>query len=145
MSGPNLGSVLWPPGGRVEELDGAECRRLLESTTVGRLGYTSERGPRIIPVNYAVRSDSVAFRTAQQTEVAHLALGRIVAFEVDQIDDFLRSGWSVLVVGKLTEMSPSATQLLDLSQTPVPWAGGDRTLYCEVPFTELSGRRIHPG
>ena len=23
------------------------------------------------------------------------------------------------------------------------WAGGDRTVYCAVPFTEVSGRRIH--
>jgi nitroimidazol reductase NimA-like FMN-containing flavoprotein (pyridoxamine 5'-phosphate oxidase superfamily) len=118
---------------------------LLESTTVGRLGYTSERGPRIIPVNYAVRPDSVAFRTGQQTEVARLALGRIVAFEVDHVDDFLRSGWSVLVVGKLAEMSPSAVRMLNVSQTPDPWAGGERTLFCEIPFEQLSGRRIHPG
>lgn len=145
MSGPNLWSFLWPAGGRVEELDAAECRRLLESATVGRLGYTSEQGPRIIPVNYAVRLDSVAFRTGQQTEVARLALGRVVAFEVDQVDDFLRSGWSVLIVGKLAEMSPSAVRMLNVTQTPVPWAGGDRTLFCEIPLTEVSGRRIHPG
>jgi uncharacterized protein len=144
VTGPNMWSFLWPTGGRVEELDAAECRRLLESTTVGRLGYTSERGPRIIPVNYAMRLDSVAFRTGQQTEVARLALGRIVAFEVDQVDDYLRSGWSVLVLGKLTEMSPSAVRMLDVSQTPAPWAGGERTLYCEIPLAEVSGRRIHP-
>jgi hypothetical protein len=145
VSGPNMWSFLWPAGGRVEELDAGECRRLLESVTVGRLGYTSQRGPRIIPVNYALGLDSVAFRTGQQTEVARLALGRTVAFEVDQVDDFLRSGWSVLIVGKLTEMSPSAVRMLDVSQTPAPWAGGERTLYCEIPFSELSGRRIHPG
>lgn len=145
MSVPNMWSFLWPAGGRVEELDASECRRLLESTTVGRLGYTSERGPRIIPVNYTLGVDSVAFRTGQQTEVARLALGRIVAFEVDQVDDFLRSGWSVLVVGKLAEMSPSAVRMLNVTQTPVPWAGGDRTLFCEIPLTEVSGRRIHPG
>lgn len=144
MSGQSIWSYLWPAGGRVEALDAAECRRLLESTTVGRLGYTSERGPRIIPVNYAVRLDSVTFRTGQQTEVARLALGRVVAFEVDAIDDFLRAGWSVLIVGKLAEMSPSAVRMLNVTQTPDPWAGGDRTLFCEIPLTELSGRRIHP-
>jgi hypothetical protein len=41
-------------------------------------------------------------------------------------------------------MSPSAVRMLDVSQTPVPWAGGERTLYCEIPLTEVSGRRIHP-
>ncbi|HLL62299.1 MAG TPA: hypothetical protein VK401_04580 [Propionibacteriaceae bacterium] len=50
----------------------------------------------------------------------------------------------MLIVGKLAEMSPSAIRMLDVSQTPVPRAGGERTLNCEIPFTELSGRRIHP-
>lgn len=144
MSGPGLWSSLWPSGGRTEALDPDECRRLLGSTSVGRLGYTSAAGPRIIPVNYTLRLDTVAFRTGPQTEVAQLALGRVVAFEVDQVDEFLRSGWSVLILGTLTEMPLSAVRMLDVTQTPEPWAGGDRTLFCEVSLGRLSGRRIHP-
>ena len=38
-------------GGRVERLSPPECRRLLGSTSVGRLGYSTANGPRIVPMN----------------------------------------------------------------------------------------------
>jgi uncharacterized protein len=89
--------------GTIEELNPAECRRLLASVSIGRLGYTGEKGPRITPVNFLLDGDSITFRAGQQSEMARLALGRPVAFEGDQIDEFLHSGWSVLVVGQLRE------------------------------------------
>jgi uncharacterized protein len=131
--------------GAVEELDAPECRRLLASASIGRLGYTGENGPRITPVNFLLDGDAVIFRTGQQSEVARVALGRAVAFEVDQIDEFLHSGWSVLVVGQLREMSFSEVQQLDPSRTPQPWAQGQRTLVCQIPLGKVTGRRVHPG
>jgi nitroimidazol reductase NimA-like FMN-containing flavoprotein (pyridoxamine 5'-phosphate oxidase superfamily) len=131
--------------GRLEELDLRECRRLLSATDVGRLGYTGEAGPRIVPVNYALLPESVVFRTGQQSEIARFALGRTVAFEVDQVDEFLHSGWSVLIVGRLSEMSPSAIEMLDVSDTPQPWPKGTQTLVCEVSLSEVTGRRVLPG
>jgi hypothetical protein len=131
--------------GRLEELDPGECRRLLGAAGVGRLGYTGEAGPRIVPVNYAMLPDSIVFRTGQKSEIARFALGRTVAFEVDQIDGFLRSGWSVLIVGRLSEMSPSAVQMLDVGKMPQPWPEGIQTLVCEVSLSQVTGRRVHPG
>jgi Pyridoxamine 5'-phosphate oxidase len=107
------------------------------------VAYASRMGaaPRIIPVNYAVRLDSVAFRSGQQTEVAGLALGRVVAFEVDQVDDFLRSGWSVLVLGKLAEMSPSRSgcSLSARPRCPGPAATGPCSARSRSPRSAGAG------
>src|SRR3954447_14856454 len=40
--------------GRLHELSDAECWELLRSTSVGRVGYTDQIGPVILPVNFAV-------------------------------------------------------------------------------------------
>jgi pyridoxamine 5'-phosphate oxidase-like protein len=77
--------------------------------------------------------------------VARFALGRPVAFEVDQIDEFLHNGWSVLVVGRLREMTFSEVQQLEPGRTPQPWAQGQRTLVCQVELGHVTGRRVHPG
>ena len=130
--------------GAIQELDPGECRRLLGSTSIGRLGYTGEKGPRITPVNFVLEADAITIRTGQHSEVARFALGRTVAFEVDQIDDFLNGGWSVLVVGRLLEMSFSERQQLEPGRTPQPWAQGQRTLVCQIELDQITGRRVHP-
>ena len=79
-------------GGRVERLDPTECRRLLTSTTVGRLGYSTANGPRIVPMNFTVVGECLIFRTTPQTEAGRCANGTQVAFEVDQVDEFLHAG-----------------------------------------------------
>jgi uncharacterized protein len=145
MSAADLWWSLDQRAGRVEELDPRECRRLLVAANVGRLGYTGEAGPRIIPVNYALLPERIIFRTGQQSEIARFALGSIVAFEVDQLDEFLRSGWSVLIVGRLRELTPAEIRMLDVGETPMPWAQGAKTLVCEVAISQITGRRVHPG
>ena len=92
---------MWHRGGRLEELDARECRRLLAGTTIGRLGYQTVRGPRIVPMNYALVADSIVTCTAPDTEMARIAVKQMVAFEIDQADEYLQRGWSVLVVGEL--------------------------------------------
>jgi nitroimidazol reductase NimA-like FMN-containing flavoprotein (pyridoxamine 5'-phosphate oxidase superfamily) len=41
-----------------------ECQRLLDSTSMGRLGYRTGLGPLIVPMNYRLVSEAVIFRTA---------------------------------------------------------------------------------
>jgi hypothetical protein len=50
-------------------------------------------------MNYTLVSESVTFRTGINTEASHELFDHPIAFEVDQVDEFLQAGWSVLVVG----------------------------------------------
>lgn len=131
--------------GQLIELDTLECRRLLASGAVGRLGYNAPGGSRIVPVNYTLLPDAVVFRTTVTGEIAEHGLGRPVAFEVDDVDLFLRSGWSVLVTAELVELSGDAVRLLSVQETGQPWASGDRSLFCSVSLTGVTGRRVLAG
>ena len=135
---------IWHQGGRLENLDSAECRRLLTATSVGRLGYQTVREPRIVPVNYALAGESIVARTAPDTEIARLAANQMVAFEIDQADEYLQTGWSVLVVGELRMISMEALKMLAPGQTPDPWAEGPRSVFLQLGINELTGRRVNP-
>jgi len=86
--------------GRFEELSRDECVRLLGDKSVGRIAFCGPDGPRVYPVNYAWRDGSVIFRTAAYNSLAATLRDAAAAFEVDDIDEFLESGWSVLAVGR---------------------------------------------
>jgi nitroimidazol reductase NimA-like FMN-containing flavoprotein (pyridoxamine 5'-phosphate oxidase superfamily) len=138
--------VWWSPaqhGGRVERLSPSECRRLLNATTVGRLGYSTANGPRIVPMNFTVVGDRLIFRTKPDTEAGRCANRAQVAFEVDQVDEFLHAGWSVLVTGEANQITPRELQLLDIFQAPDPWPEGERSLFLQLPLATMTGRRVH--
>jgi len=139
-----LGWSLTQRGGRLERLAPAECRRLLGSCDIGRLGYSCPDGPRIVPMNYTVVGDRLVFRTQHSTETGRRANGHPVAFEVDQVDEFLHTGWSVLVTGEAHSITLSELRMLDLFQTPDPWPQGERPLFLQLPLVKITGRRVHP-
>ena len=85
-------------GATVVELDPVECRRLLEAKKVGRLALVRDGAPIIMPMNYVLTEDRLVFRTLASGEASR-AVDSPVAFEVDDIDDFLEAGWSVVVTG----------------------------------------------
>ena len=131
-------------GRRLEILDRDECRRLLSSTNIGRLGYCAESGPRMMPMNYTLVNDSVTFRTGLDSEASNQLFDHPIAFEVDQVDEFLQSGWSVLVVGNAQPLDEGSLLLLDVAQSPEPWPEGPRSLVVQLPLTITTGRRVHP-
>lgn len=139
--------IWWEPayrGGRLEVLDNTECHRLLVVGTVGRLGYSAGEQQRIIPMNYVLAHGHLVVRTSEDSEVARHVVGRSVAFEVDEVDPFLQSGWSVLVAGAAEILPREELRAMDVGETPEPWASGIRSLYLRLPLTNISGRRVHP-
>jgi nitroimidazol reductase NimA-like FMN-containing flavoprotein (pyridoxamine 5'-phosphate oxidase superfamily) len=144
------GGMDLPPGvGRAAyhselvELTPEECRTRLSTHGVGRVAVSTPDGPAIVPVNYLVMDDAVAYRTAPGA-VPAAAEGREVAFEVDHIDEALSQGWSVLVVGAARAVTdPETVRRLDEQATTTPWAGGDRELWLTITPTRITGRRIH--
>jgi hypothetical protein len=104
----------------------------------------TEDGPRVVPMNYLIVSDSIVLLTSALSEAATHSLDRRVAFEVDQLNTLLRSGWSVLAVGVAQEMPLALREALDVASTPEPWPGGVRSLVMQIGVEQLTGRRIHP-
>ncbi len=129
--------------GSMEELDEAECLRLLASTTVGRVGFVVDGRPLVLPVNYAVDGHTVVFRTGEGTVLNRTAL-QMIAFEVDKIDDETHTGWSVLAQGVAqdvgTAIDARSEQLRQLAL--VTWAPDRRDRWFRLDADTLTGRRL---
>lgn len=131
-------------GGTMEELGERECWDLLAAKFVGRIAYLGAAGPLILPVNYAINDDTVLFRTAPYNSLAAAMRDTAVAFEVDDIDEYLQSGWSVLIQGHATYVDEDEDLTHQRFNRPEPWAAGVRTLYIRITPRAITGRRLHP-
>jgi len=140
---PGQGHALLHP--EVRDLDPDECRTLLSTHGVGRVGVTGSDGrPAIVPVNYEIVDGMIAFRT-EPGSVAAAAVGTEAAFEVDHVDETMSQGWSVLAVGPANAVTdPDAARRLTEHAHSTPWVGGDRELWVMLRPARLTGRRITP-
>ena len=137
----------WPDassGGKLVELDRAESYELLSAKKIGRLGFLAADGPVVLPMNYVLSGDHIIVRTVAFGVVARSAIDQKVAFEVDDVDDFLEAGWSVLVRGAGTFLSDDQLERLKSDASPNPWAEGPRTLFFSIACDQVSGRRLLP-
>lgn len=123
-------------------LEPAECMRLLSSTRLGRVGFTSSAGPQVLPVNHTVLDGSIVFRTELYTSLADGTRGSTVAFESDELDDRMRSGWSVLVVGRAEHVEDPDEMTDVFRRMGQPWAPGSRPLIARIVPSEVTGRRF---
>jgi hypothetical protein len=85
--------------GALEALDEAECRRLLRTASIGRLGFTDGALPVVLPVPFAVHDDRILIPAERDSSVVRAMRGAVVAFLVDSYLRDLRTGWGVTVVG----------------------------------------------
>ena len=144
------------PGGAseavAEELDEAECLRLVAGQEIGRIGYSGRFGPTVLPVNYRLFEGSVVFRTGAGSPMDEDLRTGIedaeyrIAFEVDAFEAGLREGWSVLIQGSAHHVT-SAEECAAVARAGViPWAVGPKDAYLRVRPTRVTGRRLrHPG
>lgn len=68
-------------------LDEATCVQRLESTPIGRIGFSTDGGLLVLPVNSACHENSVVFRTLEGQRLAAAAEHQHVCFEVDHRSD----------------------------------------------------------
>jgi nitroimidazol reductase NimA-like FMN-containing flavoprotein (pyridoxamine 5'-phosphate oxidase superfamily) len=126
---------------RFQELDEAECKELLRLKRIGRIVWCGVE-PQCLPVNYVVHEDQILFRTSPYSVVAQVASQRTAAFEVDDIDEFVGTGWSLLVVGEPTRVDDPSKLPRALADRPYPWAPGTRNLYLSLRPHKITGRRV---
>ena len=127
----------------IEILDRDACLDLLAVHDVGRLGVVDHGSPRIFPVNYVLDGDAVVFRTAPGTKL-DAGTRAPACFEVDELDPATRSGWSVLAVGFLEEVTSlhgdrwTRVQALPLD----PWSTHEKSHFVRLVPQHIDGRRL---
>lgn len=119
-------------------IDRQECFELLATCPVGRVAVSrGAAAPLVVPVNFVLDGEVIVFRSDMGSKVEDLRIGP-VAFQVDQIDPWRRTGWSVLIAGVAYEATPREIAHLHLD----PWAPGQKAHWVRIIPVEVSGRRI---
>src|SRR5262249_17793270 len=106
----------------IEVLDHDQCLSLLSTEDVGRLAVISAGVPIILPINYVLDGDTIVFRTAAGTKFEEGQRHR-VSFEVDRFDRDEHSGWSIVVTGRVEEVTDRSRDFGRLQQLDLdPWS-----------------------
>ena len=94
-------------------------------------------------MNYTVVGERLIFRTTPDTEAGRCANGVQVAFEVDQIDEFLHAGLERAGHRRgPSDHPPRIANCSTSSRSPDPWPEGERPLFLQLPLTTMTGRRV---
>lgn len=125
------------------ELTPYECWQLLEEPVgIARVVWATERGPAIVPVNYAVADGALWFQTTPGSRLARECEGRSILVEIDDVDPATSSGWSVIVTGVAEYVAMSAVP--DILGGLQVWPRGEHTQFVRLAPDEVTGRRLRP-
>jgi nitroimidazol reductase NimA-like FMN-containing flavoprotein (pyridoxamine 5'-phosphate oxidase superfamily) len=119
-----------------EPLEPDECRRLIASKAVARLGFVAGSGDvLVLPVAYIVDAAGVlVLATSRKGVLGQLAHGERVSVQVDDVSEELHNGWSVLAHGHAT--------LYEGDAAPRAWVPGHDEVRIGISLDRLTGRAI---
>lgn len=86
-----------------------QCRHLLSSQHIGRIGCSFKNKPTIIPITYVFDGKSIYCRSYEGTKIRVMRRNPSVCFQVDHIAS-LRSWYSILAWGQYEELKSAAEQ-----------------------------------
>ena len=133
-------------GAEVEELSAEECWTLLRKHNLGRLAMLVGERPEIFPVNFATAEGVAVFRTRPGTKLTH-GPGALAALEIDGYDRSTNLGWSVVLGGRLRDITEDAEpRSARLRRLPVETAApGSRPHWMILEPDRVSGRAFRGG
>lgn len=128
-----------------EVLPERECLELAASVPVGRIAFVSDGEVVVFPVNHVVDGRDIVFRTGMGRKYWAGDYRKNATFEVDDWDPQQKSGWSVMLMGRLEVID--RTEDLELERLGAlgiqPWADGEpKDEFLRLVPAEITGRRI---
>lgn len=119
-----------------------ECRELLGTVPLGRIVYTDRALPAIQPVNFVMAGGDVVILTPAGSKLAAATRNAVVAFEIDQFDPAVSTGWSVVIIGHARVIAEDG-ELSRMRALPLkPWTPSEPVHYIAITPELISGRRI---
>jgi nitroimidazol reductase NimA-like FMN-containing flavoprotein (pyridoxamine 5'-phosphate oxidase superfamily) len=133
-------------GRELEVLNRRQCLDRLQTVRVGRLVFTEDALPAVQPVNFRLWREDIVIRVAGGAKLAAATNNLVVAFQTDELDPDLRTGWSVTVVGHAQPIT-DVSELVELSGTFLqPWVDGRRDHFVRIRTEKMTGRNFRePG
>jgi nitroimidazol reductase NimA-like FMN-containing flavoprotein (pyridoxamine 5'-phosphate oxidase superfamily) len=130
--------------GGLDVLTRGECLQLLDTAYIGRLGLSESSLPIILPLNFAMDHESIVFCTEAGSKLQAARARDVVCLEIDDADVNNHQGWSVIVTGRLREITDprevEAARLLPLA----PWKPTASPHFVRMSMELVSGRRLTP-
>ncbi|MFF8534463.1 pyridoxamine 5'-phosphate oxidase family protein [Streptomyces sp. SAS_267] len=124
-------------------LDRQECLRLLAKVPVGRVVYTRQALPAVLPVNFSLDEDaSVLLYTSAGSDLVRAIDGVVVAFEADEFDAATRSGWSVVVTGRAGVVTDPAEHERLSQSGPHSWMPVRDGVFVRIESELVTGREL---
>jgi Pyridoxamine 5'-phosphate oxidase len=138
--------TIWDPD--VEQLDEAECLRLISAGGVGRLAYSGRYGLAVLPVNYQLDEGSIVFRavldspTDEDLRTGMQGAEYKVSFEIDEVGKDAQEGWFVFIQGAAHHVDSEDDRASAWAPGVPPPAGGTRDHFVRITPTLVTGRRL---
>jgi nitroimidazol reductase NimA-like FMN-containing flavoprotein (pyridoxamine 5'-phosphate oxidase superfamily) len=127
------------------ELDRQECLAMLAVVPVGRIVYTRLALPAVLPVNFCLDHDGAVLVCTSSSDLVTAIDGAVVAFEADELDAALHSGWSVVIVGSANLVTDPAEHARLLRTGPRSWAPAPQEVYVRIASALVTGRQLVGG
>jgi nitroimidazol reductase NimA-like FMN-containing flavoprotein (pyridoxamine 5'-phosphate oxidase superfamily) len=125
----------------IRELDVETCMSLLEEHHFGRVAFDDGSGPMILPVNYVFHRGEVVFRSDIGSKTVAAESWAPAAFEIDHVDEANRVGWSVLLRGRLVEVTDTAELAAVRAADVQPFVKGQgKHHYLRLQQRSITGR-----
>jgi nitroimidazol reductase NimA-like FMN-containing flavoprotein (pyridoxamine 5'-phosphate oxidase superfamily) len=123
-------------------LDRDTCLELLRTHHVGRIGLSVGALPVVMPVNYALAGERLVVCSEPGVKLEAARKGVIACLEIDDFDTMTHAGWSVLVTGRLDEMT-DANEIKRAQHLPLsPWVPMSDPHYMSLSTELISGRSL---
>jgi uncharacterized protein len=124
----------------LQVLDRKRCLELLATHHLARLGVIEGRHPVVLPINYVLDGDAPVMVTTDGVK-SRSAGGRPACLEIDGTDVDRQTGWSVVVHGRLEDVTDDSTVSQRVTP-PVPWAPGPHPYVLRLVPESITGRAI---
>lgn len=129
--------------GDLVPIDPVDCVSLLEHAPWVRIGFVTDSGVAVLPINHLLYEGAVYFRTGPGSKLGKAAGSGPVTIEADGGDPGTREAWSVVVHGHASIVTdPQLTE--ELMALPFePWALPDtQAFWVRIEVERITGRRI---
>jgi nitroimidazol reductase NimA-like FMN-containing flavoprotein (pyridoxamine 5'-phosphate oxidase superfamily) len=122
-----------------DEIPTDVCMRLLREAAVGLLALVGPEAPDVRPVNFALHGQQVVMRTGRGRMFDGARQEEAASFVISESDRLEHSGWSVVVMGRLSICDPTDSAI---SSRVRPWARADKRECILLSVESVTGRRI---
>lgn len=129
--------VVW-----TSSLDADTCWRLLRRERIGRIAFVRDGRPWLVPVNHLVDEGTIAVRTDASSALGALDDGAEVVFEVDDSDPQAKTGWSVVVHGRVVPIDDPVQQQALNARGLQPWGPGPKDRQRRIVPDSVTGKAI---